>query len=226
MIKENLAALQKSIGVLAKKAGRDEKNITLIAVSKTKPNDLVKEALEAGQVDFGENRVQEIVSKHEAFPDVNWHMIGTLQRNKVKYIIPFVHLIHSVDSPKLLKEVSKQAVKHNREVNCLLQLNISDEPQKSGMSEQDAELIFRQVSQYPGVRIIGFMGMAMLTDNKTIIRNQFKRLKKALDDFSRFKGPQIDLQEISMGMSSDYDIAIEEGATMIRVGSTIFGARN
>ncbi len=197
-------------------------HVTLIAVSKTKPNDMLLEAYEAGQRDFGENYVQELVDKHEQLPkDIHWHFIGHLQSNKVKYIAPFVHLIHGVDSFSLLKEINKQALKNNRVVDCLLQIYIAKEETKFGLDFNEASQILtsNEFKELKNITIKGFMAMASNTDDKAQIRTEFTSLK----EFSR---SYPDLKILSFGMSSDYQLAIQEGSTMIRVGSRIFGERN
>lgn len=225
-IVDNLKKVLENIYEATIGSGRKEGEVKLIAVSKTKPMDLIKEAFEAGQVDFGENKVQELREKHPLLPEANWHLIGSLQRNKVKYIAPFIHLIHSVDSERLLTEINKQAEKNERVISCLLQLNISDEDSKSGMEEAEAKAILSGIEKFPHVHIKGLMGMAAFTDDKELIRSQFQRLARAGEAFKEYEGPQIQMEELSMGMSGDYDIAIEEGATLVRVGSAIFGSRN
>lgn len=202
-----------------------EKGVTLIAVSKTKPVEMLMEAYNAGFKRFGENYVQELVDKYEQMPkDIEWHFIGHLQSNKVKYIAPFVSLIHSVDSFKLLQEINKQAAKNNRIIDCLLQIYIAEEDTKSGMMEEDCLEILRpeNLEKLLNINIVGLMGMTTLTDNETQIRKEFGKLKDFSDklsiEHSAFK-------ILSMGMSGDYEIAIEEGSTMIRVGSKIFGGR-
>jgi pyridoxal phosphate enzyme (YggS family) len=225
-IVSNLASIQKNIHDACSVARRNPESVKLIAVSKTKPMELIEEAFQAGQIDFGENKVQELREKQPLLPQARWHMIGNLQRNKVKYIAPFVHLIHSVDSERLLAEVNKQARKNDRVIDCLLQLNVSEESSKSGLDEiRTAELLSR-IEDYPNVRIMGLMGMAEFTDDETVIRSQFRRLAKAKVNLARDNHPQVLLQELSMGMSGDFEIAIEEGATMVRIGSAVFGARN
>ena len=202
----------------------------LIAVSKTKPNEDLLQAYESGQRAFGENKVQELVAKAEALPkDIEWHMIGHLQRNKVKYIAPFVSLIHGVDSERLLKEIDKQAAKNERIINCLLQVHIAEEDTKLGFDE--AELmaflnseVFNELSH---IKVIGLMGMATNTDNMEQVRKEFASLKKLSEKIkNEVEKPNLEMKELSMGMTSDYKIACEEGSTMIRVGSAIFGARN
>lgn len=198
---------------------------TLVAVSKTKPVADIQVLFDAGQLDFGENKVQELVEKHETLPkEISWHLIGHLQKNKVKYIASFVHLIHSIDSEELLKEVNKQAQKHNRIIPCLLQVKIADEDSKFGMEQEEAlRIIATYTSNFPFVKIVGLMGMATFTENQTQIREEFRYLKSV---FEQFKVQDSELKILSMGMSGDYAIAIEEGSTMIRVGSSIFGTRN
>ncbi len=201
-------------------------NVTLVAVSKTKPVSDLQEAYDTGQRVFGENKVQEMEAKWQEMPtDIEWHMIGHVQRNKVKHMAPFVSLIHAVDSPRLLKEINKQAKKNNRIINCLLQLKIAEEDSKFGMSEEVAKelLTSEAFKSFENISIVGVMGMATFTDNNEQVRNEFKQLKRMYDDFSK---TQENLSIISMGMSGDYQIAIEEGSTMIRVGSSIFGERN
>lgn len=199
-------------------------HVKLIAVSKFKTNEQVMEAYHAGQRAFGENLVQEIVKKHEALPkDIEWHLIGHLQTNKVKYIASFVSMIHSVDSLKLLQEINKRAVPHNRIIDCLLQIHIAKEETKFGLSFNEAENILQseELKKLKNIKVVGFMGMATNTDNVSIIRNEFH----ALRNFFYLKSQYSILNTLSMGMSSDYKIAIEEGGNMIRVGSIIFGER-
>lgn len=205
-------------------------NSELIAVSKTYPSEVLKEAYDAGQIDFGENKVQEMVEKYEALPkDIKWHLIGHLQTNKVKYIAPFVHLIHAVDSMKLLQEINKEALKNNRVISCLLQIYIANEDTKFGMLFSEAKELFQNdnFKILENIKIEGFMGMATNTDNQDQIRTEFKSLKKFSKEMKdHINLPNVDLHDLSMGMSGDYQIALEEGSTMIRVGSAIFGNRN
>lgn len=202
----------------------------LVAVSKTKPIEDLKKAYEAGIRDFGENKVQEIVDKQTQMPeDTQWHMIGHLQRNKVKYIAPFIHLIHGVDSFKLLKEINKEAKKADRIIPCLLQMHIAKEESKFGFDDAEMEEMLQseEIKQLQHVKIVGLMGMATFTENEEVIRKEFKGLKSLFDDLKSKELPQnFDLKEISMGMSGDYLIAQEEGSTMVRIGSAIFGSRN
>jgi pyridoxal phosphate enzyme (YggS family) len=201
----------------------------LVAVSKTKPAEFIKKAYDAGQKDFGENKVQELRQKPLKLPnDIRWHMIGHLQTNKVKYIAPFIHLIHAVDSLKLLKEIEKQAKKNNRIIRCLLQIHIADEESKYGMSESalNVTLSSEEFKQMQHVKVVGLMGMATYTDNKEQVRREFKTLKQLFEKTKKsYQAKNIDMAELSMGMSDDFNIAIEEGSTIIRVGSKIFGSR-
>lgn len=201
----------------------------LVAVSKTQPVDKIEEAYAANQRVFGENKAQELTSKYEQLPkDIEWHMIGHLQSNKVKYIAPFVHLIHSVDSLKLLTEIDKQAKKVNRVINCLLQIHIASEDTKFGFSENEAleMLQSREFQSLKNINIVGLMGMATLTGDQAQIRKEFKALKNLFDKIKGLKIASVDMKELSMGMSNDYKIAMEEGSTLIRVGTAIFGERN
>lgn len=202
----------------------------LVAVSKTKPVSVIEEAYEAGQRIFGENRALELEEKHAKLPkDIEWHMIGHLQTNKVKYIAPFVSLIHAVDSPRLLKEIQKQAAKNDRVIPCLLQLHIAQESAKYGFDEEELIHFLKNefsAEAFPNVEIHGLMGMATFTDNEDQVRAEFKSLA---DTFSKIKSENLlsdTFSELSMGMSGDYKIAIEEGSTMVRIGSAIFGSRS
>lgn len=198
-------------------------HVLLIAVSKTKTNEEIMEAYNAGQRDFGENRVQELLPKAEALPkDIRWHLIGHLQSNKVKYIAPFVHMIHSVDSEKLLAEVNKQAAKCNRVIPVLLQIFIAQEETKFGFSFEEAEAALQNAANYPNTKITGFMGMATNTDDEAQVAKEFSSLH---DFFTKQKAEHPGLSVLSTGMSSDWQLAVQKGSTMIRVGSSIFGSR-
>lgn len=203
--------------------------VTLVAVSKTKPNELILEAYDTGQRVFGENRVQELTAKYESLPkDIEWHMIGHLQSNKVKYIAPFVSLIHAIDKPKLLFEVNKEAKKNDRVISVLLQFHIAEESSKFGLDLEEAKelLSSSRFLELENVQIAGVMGMATFTDDENQVRNEFKTLKSIFDELKQeFFANSSAFKEISMGMSGDYRIAIEEGSTMVRVGSSIFGKR-
>lgn len=210
-VKNNILHLQKHLA----------DNVHLVAVSKTKPNELIIEAYGAGQRIFGENKVQELVEKEESLPkDIEWHMIGHLQTNKVKYIAPFVSLIHAVDSKKLIKEINKRAKQNNRVIPCLLQVHIAQEESKFGLDKDGVIEILK--TDFPNVSIVGLMGMATFTDNKNQVREEFKYLK---DIYDELKESQPNFSILSMGMSGDYSIAIEEGSNMVRIGSSIFGER-
>lgn len=205
-------------------------NVKLVAISKTKPNEAILESYEAGQKVFGENRVQELTQKHDELPkDIQWHMVGHLQSNKVKYIAPFVNLIHGVDKAKLLKEIDKQGRKNNRVLDVLLQFHIAEEETKFGFNYQEAEEMLNDPkfknSEY--VRICGVMGMATFTENEDQIRKEFKQLAQFFHQLKANYFKHSDhFKEISMGMTNDYKIAIEEEATIVRIGSLIFGKRN
>lgn len=202
----------------------------LIVVSKEKPKELIQESYESGQRDFGENKIQELIAKYEQLPkDIQWHMIGHLQRNKVKYIIPFVHLIHGVDSERLLVAINKEAKKCNRIINCLLQIHIADESTKFGFNVDELNnfLSSNRINTLQNINIIGFMGIATNTNNKEQIRNEFEGLKKLYESIkSNYHFENLKLKELSMGMSGDYKIAIKVGSTMVRIGSSILGVRN
>jgi pyridoxal phosphate enzyme (YggS family) len=202
------------------------KGVTLVAVSKTKPNEAILEAYECGHRIFGENKVQEMTQKWETLPkDIQWHMIGHVQRNKVKYMAPYVALVHGVDSLKLLKEINKQAKKNNRVIPCLLQVHIAEEDSKFGFDSQELNALIQDTDflELKHVAIKGLMGMATFTENAAQIRREFKGLKSMYDELKNRIG---NMEILSMGMSGDYAIAIEEGSTMVRIGSSIFGARN
>ncbi len=215
-IKENLKSILNKL----------PESVTLVAVSKTKPISDLQQAYEEGQRIFGENRVQEMTEKWENLPDdIEWHMIGHVQRNKVKYMAEYVSLVHGVDSPRLLKEINKQAKKYDRTISCLLQVHIAEEDSKFGFDEKELlELVDnKEFKEYHHIKIMGLMGMATFTDNMDQVRREFKSLKLL---YSKLKSNYKDFSILSMGMSGDYQIAIEEGSTMVRIGSSIFGSRN
>lgn len=217
MVKENLAQILDNI----------PENVSLVAVSKTKPIELIMEAYDSGQRIFGENRVQELLDKHEAMPaDIEWHMIGHLQRNKVKFISPFVSLIHGVDSPRLLVEINKQALKNERTQSVLLQFHIAAETTKFGFNLEEAKQMLGspEFSELKNINIKGVMGMATFTSDTRQVREEFHQLKMIFDELKQ-NHFQEEFDVISMGMSGDYELAIEQGANMIRVGSSIFGGR-
>lgn len=213
------------------KKGVDKHGASLIAVSKTKPVELLLEAYNAGIRDFGENKVQELVEKEQQLPnDIRWHMIGHLQRNKVKFIVPFVYLIHGVDSFKLLKEIDKQGAKVGRKINCLLQVHIAEEDTKFGFSREEITKLLQEqdFAAMEHIVVSGLMGMATFTEDTSQIRREFKALRELYDSLSKQYAavPNVEMRILSMGMSGDYQIALEEGSNMIRVGSSIFGARS
>jgi pyridoxal phosphate enzyme (YggS family) len=204
-----------------------EENVTLVAVSKTKPVEDIEALYQLGQLDFGENYVQELAEKQSRLTkDIRWHFIGHLQTNKVKHIIPFVHLIHSVDSMKLLQEINKQAKKVNKLTDCLLQVHIAQEETKFGMDEQEIYQLLDNISQFSNIRLMGLMGMASLTDDEIQVRNEYKYLSVLYATLKAERTECSSFSTLSMGMSSDYTIAIEEGSNLIRVGSLLFGQRN
>jgi len=220
MIRENLLHIKKNL----------PNNVTLVAVSKTKPIADLKEAYDAGQRIFGENKIQEMVDKHDVLPkDIQWHMIGHLQSNKVKYMASFVNLIHGVDKFKTLKEINKQAKKHDRIIDCLLQVKIAKEETKFGFSIDEINTILhsKELADLAHIKIVGFMGMATFTDNKQQLQEEFLSLKTVFEKQKQITdNKNCKLQILSMGMSGDYPLAIANGSTMIRVGSSIFGNRN
>ncbi len=221
-------AIAKNITSIRKQT--DPLGITLVAVSKTKPVSDIQEAYDAGQRIFGENIVQELVEKYEQLPkDIQWHMVGHLQRNKVKYIAPFISLIHGVDSFKLLQEIDKQGKKHDRRIDCLLQVRIADEETKFGLEHAEVIELLRQeeLATLAHVRIVGLMGIATNTSNERVVKEEFYELKMLFDGIKQsFFAHDDAFSIISTGMSSDYKLAIEQGSNMIRLGSTIFGTRD
>jgi pyridoxal phosphate enzyme (YggS family) len=204
-------------------------HVTLVAVSKTKPIPDLMEAYEAGQRIFGENKIQEMAEKWEQMPkDIQWHMIGHVQTNKVKFMAQFVNLIHGVDSLKLLQEINKQAQKNNRVIDCLLQIHIAEEETKFGLDEQELSSLLssNEFQEMKNIRAVGLMGMATFTDDKEQIKKEFNHLKSIFDGLQPLQTESCQLKTISMGMSGDYQLAIECGSTMVRIGSSIFGGRN
>lgn len=202
--------------------------VSLVAVSKTKPISDLLEAYNIGQRIFGENKIQEMASKYNEMPkDIAWHMIGHIQRNKVKYMAPFVSLIHGVDSLRLLTEINKQALKNNRIIDCLLQVKIAAEENKFGLSENEVLNLLgsEEIKKFQNIKIVGLMGMATFTDNQEQLQKEFEMLKCVFDNLTHRKSSNFNLKTLSMGMSDDYHIAIKNGSTMIRVGSSIFGKR-
>lgn len=202
--------------------------VRLVAVSKTKPAAMIQDAYSVGQRLFGENKALEMRDKHAQLPtDIEWHFIGHLQTNKIKYIIPYVTLIHSIDSLSLLQAVNKEAAKHDRQVDCLLQFHIATEETKFGLDRAEADELMHHYAELPNVRIVGVMGMATNTDNKEQVRSEFRNLHSIFVDLkSKYFADRPEFKEVSMGMSHDWQIAVEEGSTLIRLGSTIFGPRD
>ena len=227
MISENLKDVHNQIDAACEKVGRERDDVTLIAVSKTKPTELLKEAYDAGARDFGENKVQELMEKIPALPeDIRWHMIGHLQRNKVKYIVGKVFLIHSVDSLRLAEEISKESVKQNVESDILLEVNVAGEDSKFGTTTEEAISLATQVSKLPAVHIKGLMTIAPYTENSEENRVYFRKLKQLSVDIAAKNIDNVSMNILSMGMTGDYVVAVEEGATYVRVGTGIFGERD
>lgn len=212
-------SIAKSISTYKEELGK----VQLVAVSKTKPASDILEAYNAGQRHFGENKIQEMASKFEELPkDICWHMIGHIQTNKIKYMAPFVHLVHGVDRRKVLVELNKQAVKHHRVINCLLQVHIAKEQTKFGLDREELEGIISELAEFSNVKVVGLMGMATNTKDEEIVNSEFADLKALYDTYADTCG----WTTLSMGMSGDYKLAIQNGSTHVRIGSAIFGARN
>lgn len=227
-IRENIESIRKRIADAAKRAGRDADDIKLIAVTKTVDIDKVEEAIAAGTLDAGENKPQELARKYEVLGDkIRWHQIGSLQTNKVKYIIDKVCMIHSLDREGLAEEIDKRANKIGRVIDCLVQVNISGEESKHGMSREEVEPFVRLVAEkYPNIKIKGLMTMAPFDAERDEIRKVFRDLKELSDEINNMNIGNVEMNELSMGMTNDFEIAVEEGATMVRVGTAIFGKRN
>lgn len=227
MLKENLAQVEKNIEAACKKAGRDRSEVTLVAVSKTKPVSMLQEIYNEGIRDFGENKVQEIEAKYPELPkDIRWHMIGHLQRNKVKHVIDKACLIHSVDSYRLAEEINIQAKKKNLVIPILVEVNIADEESKFGISKEDAMELVKQISELENLRIQGLMTIAPFVEDPEENRTYFRGIKQLSVDIASKNIDNVSMNVLSMGMTGDYMVAIEEGATIVRVGTGIFGARN
>jgi pyridoxal phosphate enzyme (YggS family) len=233
-IESNLIKLKKSVEKVCAGCNRDAKSIHIIAVSKTFPSEAIAAGLDFNQLDFGENKVQELVDKQKDFEDriINWHLIGHLQTNKVKYVVPFIFMIHSVDSLKLAAEIQQKASKINKIVKCLVQVNTSGEDQKSGCEVKHTLKLVKEISAFGNVKVKGLMTISKIMNDekdeseRKVVRENFKTLKNLFDEIGSMNIPNVDMKYISMGMSGDYDIAIEEGSNMIRAGTAIFGARN
>lgn len=217
-IKNNLVKIKSSL----------PENVTLVAVSKTKPITDLMEAYHAGQRIFGENKIQEMTEKWEQMPkDIQWHMIGHIQTNKVKFMAPYVSLVHGIDSLKLLEEINKQALKNNRIIDCLLQIHIAEEETKFGLNEDELDNLLGSESfiNLKNIKIVGLMGMATFTENQTQIKKEFEHLKSIFDKLQNLESNSLHFNILSMGMSGDYELAIKCGSTMVRIGSSIFGGR-
>lgn|SRR5574344_576761 len=227
MIKENLKDVEENIRKACLKAGRDITDVQLIAVSKTKPVEDIKEVYSTGIRDFGENKVQELDEKYsELEKDIKWHLIGHLQRNKVKYIIDKVSYIHSVDSVRLANQIEEEAIKKNVDVNILIEVNVADEETKFGVKPEETLDLIKSISELKHTHIKGLMTIAPYTEDPETNRVYFKQLKNLATEINTYKIPGVEMNELSMGMTGDYQVAIEEGATFVRVGTGIFGERN
>ena len=227
MLKENYAQVLENIKTACARAGRPASEVTLIAVGKTKPVSMLREVYEAGAREFGENKVQELTEKYEQLPkDIHWHMIGHLQRNKVKYLIGRTTLIHSVDSLRLAEEISRQACKEQVDVDILVEVNIAGEASKFGTAGEEAAALVEQIASLPGIHIRGLMTIAPFVENPEENRPYFRKMKELSVDIMKKNIDNVDMDILSMGMTGDYMVAIEEGATMVRVGTGIFGERD
>lgn len=226
MIEENIKQVEDNIAKACERANRDRSEVTLICVSKTKPASMVEEAYKTGQRNFGENKVQEINDKYPILPDdIKWHLIGHLQRNKVKYIINKVHLIHSVDSIRLAEQIQHEAEKADKVMNILVQVNVANEDTKFGLQVSETEDVVREIAKMPNVHICGLMTIAPFTDDPETNRVFFRKLKQLSVDIKNKNIDNVSMDCLSMGMTGDYQVAIEEGATLVRVGTGIFGER-
>ncbi|MDY3249239.1 MAG: YggS family pyridoxal phosphate-dependent enzyme [Candidatus Choladocola sp.] len=226
MLKENLASVEKNIAAACERSGRRREEVLLIAVSKTKPVDMIREVYEEGVRDFGENKPQELKEKYPELPsDARWHMIGHLQRNKIKYIIDRACMIHSVDSLRLAESIQEEAAKRNLVMPVLVEVNMAKEESKYGLMPEETEDFIRQISRFPNIRVEGLMTIAPFTENPEDNRIHFSNLRKLYVDIKEKSIDNVNMCNLSMGMTGDYEVAIEEGATMVRVGTGIFGQR-
>lgn len=227
MIQENIKLVEENIKKACEKVGRDVNEVTLIAVSKTKPYTAIEEALPTGVRDYGENKVQELCDKYEILPkDIKWHMIGHLQRNKVKYLVGKASLIHSVDSIRLAEQIEKEYAKTDKIANILIEVNMAQEESKFGITSEETEQLVREIAKFPHIRIKGLMTIAPYTDNPESNRVYFRNMKKLSVDIENKNIDNVSMSVLSMGMTGDYQVAVEEGATLVRVGTGIFGERN
>lgn len=226
MITENYRSVEARVAAACAKSGRKREEVTLIAVSKTKPVSMIRELMEIGVVHYGENKAQELVTKTEEITEpLNWHFIGHLQRNKVKYVVGRACLIHSVSSLRLAEEIQKEAEKQDREVSVLIEVNIAEEETKLGISEEEVFELVREAAKLPNIRITGLMAIAPPVDDPEENRKYFRELKRLQQEIKGFGLERVTMEELSMGMTGDFEVAIEEGATMVRVGTAIFGNR-
>ena len=227
MIQENIKLVEENIKKACEKVGRDVNEVTLIAVSKTKPYTAIEEALPTGVKDYGENKVQELCDKYEILPkDIKWHMIGHLQRNKVKYLVGKASLIHSVDSIRLAEQIEKEYAKADEIANILIEVNMAQEESKFGITSEETEQLVREIAKFPHIRIKGLMTIAPYTDNPESNRVYFRNMKKLSVDIENKNIDNVSMSVLSVGMTGDYQVAVEEGATLVRVGTGIFGERN
>ena len=227
MLKANLDHVRKLVDEACERSGRDASEVTIVAVSKTKPEEAIMELYEAGHRDFGENYIQELRKKHDDLPkDIRWHMIGHLQRNKVKYIAEYIHLIHSVDSYALAETIDKEAAKHNRIIPILIEVNVGGEESKFGVTPEETTVLVEQISHLPNIRIEGLMTSAPYVEDPEEDRACFANLRDLSVDIDSKKIDNVKVNALSMGMSNDYIVAVEEGSTMVRVGTALFGRRN
>ena len=227
MINENISKVRENIVKACEKAGRNPEEVTLIAVSKTKPVSAIEEALLSGTLDYGENKVQELCDKYDVLPkNIRWHMIGHLQRNKVKYLVGKTYLVHSVDSLRLAEQIEKEFAKHNQVCDILVEVNIAQEESKFGINAKETEELIRKIAKFEHVRIKGLMTIAPYTEDPESNREYFREIKKLSVDIRDKNIDNVSMNVLSMGMTGDYMVAVEEGATMVRVGTGIFGERN
>ena len=227
MINENISKVRENIVKACEKAGRNPEEVTLIAVSKTKPVSAIEEALLSGTLDYGENKVQELCDKYDVLPkNIRWHMIGHLQRNKVKYLVGKTYLFHSVDSLRLAEQIEKEFAKHNQVCDILVEVNIAQEESKFGINAKETEELIRKIAKFEHVRIKGLMTIAPYTEDPESNREYFREIKKLSGDIRDKNIDNVSMDVLSMGMTGDYMVAVEEGATMVRVGTGIFGERN
>ncbi len=227
MINENISKVRENIVKSCEKAGRNPEEVTLIAVSKTKPVSAIEEALLSGTLDYGENKVQELCDKYDVLPkNIRWHMIGHLQRNKVKYLVGKTYLFHSVDSLRLAEQIEKEFAKHNQVCDILVEVNIAQEESKFGINAKETEELIRKIAKFEHVRIKGLMTIAPYTEDPESNREYFREIKKLSVDIRDKNIDNVSMDVLSMGMTGDYMVAVEEGATMVRVGTGIFGERN